>query len=170
MINMEEIFIVNIAGVLILVFSLLSKIENSWENNFSDYMFDIMVAVTIGALIAETLTFELDGRPGALVRNLQYLLNAYLFIASCGVGTLWVMYVDFRIYRSLKRIHQLLIPVVTPFLIIVVLVVCDLFGTGILYNINAQNEYQRGRLMILSYAVLFYDYLLSFITDRKSVV
>lgn len=163
MINMQEIVIVNTAGVLILVLSLLSRIESNQEKHFSDHLFDTMIGITIGALVVETLTFMLDGRPGALVHSLQYLLNAYLFLASCGVGTLWVLYVDHRIYHSLKRIQKRLIPVVAPFVLIVVLIACDLFGAGFLFSITEQNVYLRGKLVMLPYIILFCDYCISLV-------
>ena len=160
-INIEEIVIVNTAGVLILVLSLLSRIEITRVKHFDDYLFQTMIGITIGALGAEMLTFLLDGRPGGLVHFLQYLLNAYLFLASCGNGMLWVLYVDYRLYHSLKRIRRRLIMVAVPFLLIAVLVICDLFGTGIIFSITEQNVYLRGKMVMLSYLILFYEYCMS---------
>lgn len=158
MINMEEILIVNAAGVLILVLSLLSRIEITKEKHFDDQLFDGMIVITLGALVAETMTFLLDGRPGTLARSLQYLLNAYLYLASCGVGMLWVLYVDHRIYHSLKPIQKQLIFVAAPFVMVAVLIVCDLFGAGLIFSITEQNVYLRGKLVMVPYAVLFYEY------------
>lgn len=160
-INIEEIVIVNAAGVLILVLSLLSRIEITRVKHFDDYLFQTMIGITIGALVAETLTFLLDGKPGGLVHFLQYLLNAYLFLASCGNGMLWVLYVDYRLYHSLKRIRRRLPMVAVPFLLVAVLVICDLFGTGIIFSITEQNVYLRGKMVMLSYLILFYEYCIS---------
>lgn len=122
-----------------------------------------MIGITIGALVAETLSFLLDGRPGGLVHCLQYLLNAYLFLASCGNGMLWVLYVDYRLYHSLKRIRRRLPMVVVPFLLVAVLVICDLFGTGIIFSITEHNVYLRGKMVMLPYLVLFYEYSVSLV-------
>lgn len=169
MINMEEILIVNSAGVLLLVLSLLSRVENSQEKHFDSYLFDAMIGITLGALVAETLTFVLDGRPGTAVRCLQYLLNAYLFLASCGVGALWVLYVDYRIYHSLKRVKDLAAFVFVPFLVILLLLVCDLFGTGFVFSISDQNVYIRGKLVMLTYLVVFYEYGFSVFLSVRAV-
>ena len=160
-INIEEIVIVNTAGVLILVLSLLSRIEIIREKNFDDYLFQTMIGITIGALVAETLSFLLDGRPGGRVHCLQYLLNAYLFLASCGNGMLWVLYVDYRYYHSLKRIRKRLFMVAGPFLLVAVLVFCDFFGAGIIFSITEYNVYLRGKMVILPYLILFYEYSMS---------
>ena len=105
MINLEEIVIVNVAGMLVLLFSQLSRIESKREKHLDDYLFDTMIGIAFVTLAAEIATFLLDGKPGALVYSLQYLINAYMFLASSAMGTLWVLYVDYRIYHSLKRVH-----------------------------------------------------------------
>ena len=71
----------------------------------------------------ETLSFVIDGREGAAVRVLQYVTNGYLFLASSSVGMLWAMYVDYRVYHSLKRLHRQILPLGLPFWLIAVLVV-----------------------------------------------
>lgn len=169
MINIEEIVIVNTAGILVLVLSWLSRSGHIREKHASDYLFNTMIGITLGALAAETLSFMIDGIPGMTVRFLQYLLNAYLFLASCGVGMLWVLYVDYRIYHSIKRILKRCFLVAIPYALIVVLVICDLFGAGMIFSITEQNVYVRGKLVLLSYAVLFYEYLVSVILSVRAV-
>lgn len=172
MINLEEIVIVNVAGMLVLLLSQLSRFESKREKHLDDYLFDTMIGIAFVTLAAEIATFLLDGKPGALVYSLQYLINAYMFLASSAMGTLWVLYVDYRIYHSLKRIHKLLLLVAVPFAVIVVLVVCDLFGAGLIFSITEQNVYQRCKLGMLPYAFLLYDYglslLLAFFAVKKN--
>lgn len=163
MINTEEILVVNTIGILILLISLISRIESKKKRNLSDRLFDGMIGVTFGALLAETATFLLDGKPGVLVHCLQYLLNAYLFLASCGLGMLWVLYVHGRINRSAKSFPKWLLSVVLPFVLVFVLVVCDMFGTGLMFFVTEQNVYRRGSLMLLPFVFLYYDYIISIV-------
>lgn len=169
MINLQEIFIVNAAGILILILSMLSRIEIAKEKHFDDKMFNLMIGITLGALAAETLTFVVDGKPGAMIHCLQYLLNGYLFLASCSVGMFWVLYVDYRIYHSIKRVRQRRIFVVLPFVLVAVLVFFDLFGTGFIYSISVDNVYIRGKFMKLPYLVLFYEYAYSIVLTFRAV-
>lgn len=169
MINIEEILIVNIAGILILILSLLSRIENRKEKHLDNYLFSWMIGITFGALVTETLSFILDGRSGMPVRVLQLVFNAYLFLASCGVGTLWVLYVDYRIYHSLKRIYKRMFLVVVPFILIAVLIICDLFGAGLIFSITEQNVYLRGKFVVLPYLILFYEYGISLVLTVLAV-
>ena len=161
MINTEEIVIVNTAGVLVLLVSLLSRIDNRKNRHLSDHLFDTMIGITLGALVAETASFLLDGVPGRWNYYLQYFLNAYLFLASCSVGMLWVLYVNDRIYHSRQQLRRWLLPVAVPVALIAVLLVCDLFGAGFIFSISERNVYQRGTLVALTYLFVFSDYCIS---------
>ena len=161
MINYAEILIANATGVSVLFILLLFRFRNREQKQPADQLYDLMVAITFGALLLETLTFYIDGCSGPAFRMLQYASNGYLFLASSGVGMLWNFYVDYRIFHSLKRLYRRLIPLGLPFLMIAVLVLLDFFGMGNLFSINSDNIYVRGRLLFLSYGVVFYYYIYS---------
>lgn len=161
MINTGEILIVNTAGMLILLVSVLSRIDSRKNRHLSDRLFDAMIAITLGALAAETASFLLDGVPGRWNHYLQYFLNAYLFLASAGVGMLWVLYVNDRIYHSWNQLRRWLLPVAAPVAVIAVLLVGDLFGAGFIFSISEENVYRRGGLVALTYLAVFVDYAIS---------
>ena len=161
MINAEEIVIVNTAGVLVLLVSLLSRIDNRKNRHLSDHLFDAMIGITLGALAAETASFLLDGVPGRWNHYLQYVLNAYLFLASASVGMLWVLYVNDRIYHSRQQLRRWLLPVAAPVALVAVLLICDLFGAGFIFSISDGNVYSRGTVVILTYLAVFADYGIS---------
>ena len=161
MINTEEIVIVNTAGVLILLVSLLSRIDKGKIRHLGDKLYDAMIGITLGALVAETVSFLLDGVPGRWNYYLQFFLNSYLFLASCCVSVLWVMYVDHRIYHSVTRLRRWLLYLGLPTLLIVGLLVCDLSGTGFIFSIDAHNVYHRGCVVALTYLVVFVGYFVS---------
>ena len=169
MINTEEIVIVNTAGVLILLVSLLSRIDKGKIRHLGDKLYDAMIGITLGALVAETVSFLLDGVPGVWNHYLQYFLNAYLFLASCCVSVLWVMYVDHRIYHSVTRLRRWLLYLGLPTLLIAGLLVCDLFGTGFIFSIYAHNVYHRGCVVALTYLVVFVGYFVSLMLAISAV-
>ena len=80
MINTEELVIVNTAGVMILLVSWMSRIDKRRIRHLSDNLFDAMIGITMGALVAETVSFLLDGVPGMWNYYLQYFLNALSLI------------------------------------------------------------------------------------------
>lgn len=155
MIVLEEILVANSVGLLILIVSMLSRVEMKKEKHVSGKIFSAMLWITFFALIAETATFLLDGKAGTMVRFLHYVTNAYLFLASSCVGALWVMFVDLRIFHSILRVKKWFKIILVPYIILVVLIICDFFGVGIIFSINEQNVYQRGSFVFLSYAFVF---------------
>lgn len=169
MIFLEEILVANSIGLLILIFSFLSRVEIKKEKHVSGKIFGAMMLITFFALIAETATFLLDGKSGTVVRLLHYATNTYLFLASSCVGALWVMFVDLRIFHSILRVKKWLKIILVPYIILVVLIICDLFGVGIIFSINEQNVYQRGSFVFLSYAFVFGCYLTTLVLALLAV-
>lgn len=169
MINYAEILIANTTGMLVLFILLLFRFQNRDQKQPADRLFDMMVAITLGALLLETLTFYIDGCSGPAFRALQYAFNVYLFLAAVGVGMLWAFYVDYRLFHSLKRLYRQAIPLGLPFLVIAVLVLLDIFGMGNLFRITSDNSYARGWLFALPYGVVFYDYIYSIVLAVSAV-
>lgn len=169
MINYAEMLVANATGISILFILLLFRFRSREQKQLADQLYDLMVAITFGALLLETLTFFIDGCPGSVFRVLQYASNGYLFLASSSVGMLWAFYADYRVFHSLKRLYRRLIPLGLPFLMIVVLVLLDFFGMGNLFSINSDNIYVRGQLLFLSYVVVFYYYIYSIVVTVSAV-
>lgn len=162
MINLEEILVVNVTGLVILFVLLKLRVVNHSAKNAGDYLFELMVVLTVGALVLETVSFLLDGKPGRLVHAVQYLFNGYLFFASCAVGMVWVLYVDYQIYRSLPHLKKRLFQYLPLFLIVVGMLLCDLFGAGLIFSITEENVYLRGNFVMVPYLVLYFYYGSSF--------
>lgn len=162
-INLDEILVVNTAGILMLLVLPFLRMRTREPKHFDDHLFNWMVVFTLAALATETLSFVVDGIPGRANYILCYLLNGYLFLASSAVGMIWVCYVDYHIYRSLKRLRRYAAFIAAPFLLVAALVLGDLFGAGNIFRITADNVYVRGPLLMLSYFVLFYYYIFSII-------
>ena len=67
MINLEEILMVNLTGVVILVVLMLLRVENRAAKHLGDYLFDTMEYLTLFALAAETFsTFTSSKSPFTL--------------------------------------------------------------------------------------------------------
>ncbi|HOH17889.1 MAG TPA: GGDEF domain-containing protein [Bacilli bacterium] len=158
---LEEILVANAIGLLVLIVSLLSRVEIKKERHLSGKIFDGMVWITFFALILETVTFLLDEKPGALVHFLQYATNTYLFLASSLVGILWVLFVDIRIFRSSTRIKWWLKFLIIPYIALIVLIIFDYFGADIIFSITEQNKYDRGKFVMLTFGFVFCCYFIT---------
>ena len=170
--NFEEIFIVNGIGVALLLFLRLIRIENGKKRLLDDKLYDLMIWITIGGCIVETLTFVVDGQifPGCI--PISYLLNSLCFIGTCSVGFLWCLFVDFRVYHSMSRIKKRVKILVLPLALDILLNLINLNGCGILFTISKDNVYSRGTLAVLVYVIVFgyCTYSLCFISGLKKSV
>lgn len=160
-VNLQEIIVMNSSGIFVLLMLILSRFENKEMRHLGNSLFDAMIGITLGALVMETLSFLVNGKPGTLIRGLSYLINGYLFLASSAVGLLWVLFVDYQIYHSTKRLRKNVIPLAIPAFLIVVLVIGDMMGADNIFSITEQNLYVRGKWVLLSFAALFFYYVYS---------
>lgn len=153
--NIPEILVANGTGAVLVCFLLLLRVRSEGKNSVGTALFLRMLAVTLLAQAAETLSFLLDGVPGAVSRFWLYLTNTVCTGATVCVGFAWCMYVDFRVYRNTGRLHKRHLLLSVPLLALLVLLVANLFGTGWIFSISADNVYRRGPLNILLYLLLF---------------
>jgi len=59
------------------------------------------------------------------------------------MSLLWCLYVELRIYRNYKRILSKIAFFVFPWLVEVIMILCNLFRPGIVFRISGANVYQR---------------------------
>lgn len=157
--NIPEVLVANITGIVMVLFLLLVRIHHYDHNQTAHRLFNSMLVSTLVALIAESISFLIDGKtfPGSVF--LLYLSNTLCTGLTVTVGFFWCGFVNFHIYRSEKHLHRRLIPLGIPLAAIYVLLVINLFGNGILFQIQEGGVYARGKLNGLIYVVLFIYFL-----------
>lgn len=153
--NIPEILVANGTGAVLVSFLLLLRVRGEGKNSVGTELFCRMLVVTLLAQATETISFLLDGVPGAASRFWLYLTNTVCTGATVCVGYAWCLYVDFRVYRSTGRLRRRHLLLGAPLLALLVLLVANLFGTGWIFTISADNVYRRGPLNILLYLLLF---------------
>ena len=166
--NMSEIFIVNGIGICLMVFLHLTRIKKTEKRFISDWLFDTMTWTAIAGCLVETLTFILDGKMFPGCRTLSYLLNSLCFIGTCGVGFLWCLFVDFRIFNSTRRIREKAKWLVLPLLLDIVMNLINITGCGIVFTISKDNVYKRGSMVIAPYLILFFYFIYSLYIARQA--
>ena len=158
---MTEIAIVNSIGACLMLFLLLTRIENKDKKMAGDRIFDIMIWVTFLGCLIESLTFVVDGENFPACRAVSYILNSLCFIGTCSVGFMWCIFVDYKIYNSVKRIRRKSRYLIIPLLVDVVLNFINLSGCGLIFSVSRDNVYSRGSLVILVYVSLFMYFIYS---------
>ncbi|MGN0327159.1 MAG: GGDEF domain-containing protein [Lachnospiraceae bacterium] len=162
-INIAEILIVNSTGIICLLFLLMSKYSSKSSKRVGEYLFNSLIIFTIFVLILEIISFLIDGLPGKAIHILQYLSNAFLVFAVTLMGYVWCLFVEFKVYHSLKRVRRIAYVIALPVIVELLLVVLDCFGAGLLFSISGDNVYTRGRFGLITYAFVGFYYLYSII-------
>ena len=104
--NIPEILVANGTGAVLVCFLFLLRVRGESKNSVGSELFCQMLVVTLLAQATETISFLLDGVPGAASRFWLYLMNTVCTGATVSVGFAWCLYVDFRVYRSTGRLRR----------------------------------------------------------------
>lgn len=119
-----------------------------------DKIYDTMVIVNLLGALSETITFMVDGKDLIGGRQINYIFNSLCFIETVSIGLMWCLYVELRIYRNYKRALRRAGVVMIPWIVEVIAVIYNLFGTGVLFKISENNVYQRQAGSIIGYITL----------------
>ena len=168
MINIPEILVANGTGAFLVVFLLLYRIRISQTNQFDEKAYNFMLIVTFIATINETLSFIIDARPGFIFHILQYISNTISSASSGIIGYCWCLFVEYHIHRNFKRIKKKSRILAVPLIIATILIIFNLLGTDIIFDISKENVYTRGPMNFILYIFVFVYYIESIYTVQKA--
>ena len=151
---LEEILMANGLTVLMMWFLLLCRRKNRESLHVGDKIYDGMAIVNLLGALSETIAFLVDGKQFIGSRQINYVSNSICFIGTVSIGILWCLYVELRIYRNYKRIFKKARLVMLPWVVEVIMVLCNLPGTGIMFKISEENIYQRAAGALVGYISL----------------
>ena len=168
MINIPEILVANGAGAFLVLFLLLYRIRISQTNQFDEKAYNFMLIVAFIATINETLSFIIDARPGFIFHILQYISNTISSASSGIIGYCWCLFVEYHIHRNFERIKKKSRILAIPLIIATILIIINLLGTGIIFDISKENVYTRGPMNFILYIFVFIYYIESIYTVHKA--
>ena len=137
-------------------------------NQFDDKAYNFMLIVTFIATINETLSFLIDGKTGFIFYILQYISCTIAAGISVIIGYCWCLFVEYHIHRNYNRIKKKSKILVIPVIITMILLVINLFGTGIIFDISKENKYTRGPINFILYVFVYLYYIESIYTVKKA--
>ena len=140
--------------VLMMWFLLLCRRKNRESIHVGDKIYDGMAIVNLLGALSETIAFLVDGKQFIGSRQINYISNSICFIGTVSIGLLWCLYVELYIYRNYKRIFKKARLVMLPWAVEVIMVLCNLPGTGIMFKISEENIYQRATGALVGYISL----------------
>ena len=155
--------------VLMMWFLLLCRRKNRESLQVGDKIYDGMAIVNLLGALSETIAFLVDGKQFMGSRQINYVSNSICFIGTVSIGLLWCLYVELRIYRNYKRIFKKAKPVMFPWVVEVIMVLCNLFGTGIMFKISEENIYQRAAGALIGYIslIIYFAYSIYLVHQSK---
>lgn len=168
MINIPEILVANGTGEFLVLFLLLYRIRIAQTNQFDEKAYNFMLIVTFIATINETLSFIIDARPGFIFHILQYISNTISSASSGIIGYCWCLFVEYHIHRNFERIKKKSRILAIPLIIATILIIINLLGTGIIFDISKENVYTRGPMNFILYIFVFVYYIESIYTVHKA--
>ena len=168
MINIPEILVANGTGAFLVLFLLLYRIRIAQTNQFDENAYNLMLIVTFIATINETLSFIIDAQPGFIFHILQYLTNTIASASSGIIGYCWYLFVEYHIHRNFERIKKKSRILAIPLMAATILIIINLFGTGIIFDISKENIYTRGPMNFILYIFVFIYYIESIYTVHKA--
>ena len=155
--------------VLMMWFLLLCRRKNRESLHVGDKIYDGMAIVNLLGALSETIAFLVDGKQFIGSRQINYVSNSICFIGTVSIGILWCLYVELRIYRNYKRIFKKARFVMFPWVVEVIMVLCNLLGTGIMFKISEGNIYQRAAGAIVGYIslIIYFAYSIYLVHQSK---
>ena len=154
--------------VLMMWFLLLCRRKNRESLHVGDKIYDGMAIVNLLGALSETIAFLVDGKQFIGSRQINYISNSICFIGTVSIGLLWCLYVELYIYRNYKRIFKKVRLVMLPWAVEVIMVLCNLPGTGIMFKISEENIYQRATGALVGYISLIIYFAYSIYLVQQS--
>ncbi len=131
MIVLEEILMANGLTILMMCYLLICRRKNKESLHTEDKIFDVMALVCILGAISETIAFLVDGKSFIGGRQINYVSNSLCFIGTVSLVLIWCLYVELRIYRNYKRIYQKAVILMIPWLVEVMVILCNFSDQGL---------------------------------------
>ena len=155
--------------LLMMWFLLLCRRKNRESLQVGNKIYDGMAIVNLLGALSETIAFLVDGKQFMGSRQINYVSNSICFIGTVSIGLLWCLYVELRIYRNYKRIFKKAKPVMFPWVVEVIMVLCNLFGTEIMFKISEENIYQRAAGALIGYIslIIYFAYSIYLVHQSK---
>ena len=153
--DLRSIYIVNCIAIFLLLILLFVSRAKILRRRTEDKLYTVIALGVMAGAAMEILSYVLEGKlfPGAIALN--YAVNTYIFSANMLLPLFVLFYVDLSLYGDAKRITRVYKPqIIVGFIMLAVNVVN--FFIPLSFNISPQNEYSRGPLFYLYYAVIVY--------------
>lgn len=162
---------INIFALSILFVILMSLQHRSDGHLIDSKLFFALLHFNAINLIVDSILFVVSRRQGIIAREINIMLNTYIYISAVIMLVLWNLYAHYQVYRDEEKTKKIIIPLAIPACISIILSVMSCFK-GYFFSVDAKNVYHRGKLFIIFalICVLYVLYTQIFIMKNKKLV
>lgn len=145
----------NVFMVAICVIMYFANRNTNDRTQVQNLLFRLLILSNMALLILEAITWLLDGHPSPVLIPLYYAVTTLLYVLTPLPAVLWVLYVNWHIFPSMRKLRWGMYAFGIPFAICAILSLITPL-TGWMFTIDANNIYQRGVLYPLLAIVSFF--------------
>lgn len=143
MVQLAQIATANAAA-----FMLLMIVKLNMSRRFKGAMLldvqilSLMTNITMFQCFFDTLVFWVDGRSFSGARAVNYAGNVIYYMLNMTIAYLWPLFVEYKLHANKEKLKRLVTILGIPW-IAVILVVMSTPWHGLIFTINAANQYVR---------------------------
>ncbi len=131
-----------------------------------DKLYFAMLLTNMVLAAADMITYMLEGNLVIAGRTLMAAGNTAFFASFEVFAFLYLLYIDFRVYKSEERLRRIKLTEGIPFYLIIAVLLANL-KTGWIFTVSENNNYQAGPWNNLVFIPVALYFLLSLIRIRK---
>ena len=142
-IRADGTIIMDIAALFFLGGILIYSSLYRQRGRLDDKLFFAMILVNMILAASEIISYLLEFTPVPLSREMMYLMNTIFYLSLETFPYLFLLFLEFRVYRNTDRIRKVKLLYGIPLVFVFILLLVNL-QTGWIFSIKADNTYVSG--------------------------
>ena len=140
--NLLAIVIANSIGIFLALSVLRISYMDRRSNDPDSRLLTALLVICFSCCLMEMLSFLVDGKASGFCAAMVWITNTWLFLGNPLFSTLWLLYVDYHLYKKEKRLTTIYKPHLILLAICWIAVLGNLFG-HYLFDLDSHNAYFR---------------------------
>lgn len=148
---------INVIGFIILAI-LLSNQKKSVGITVQQELFNTLIAATMYVFVLDSALWLLDGKTFRFANEVLFLMATGYYFLCVFISFIWLIYSDCTLNNTTQHLRKRLVLYAIPLVMQVILLIYNAWS-GIVFYIDADNTYHRGKWVLIS-VLLSFIYLL----------
>ncbi len=172
MINIAEVLVANLSGLLILFIIIFARRSNRLEDTKASRYFHAATILAFWGTLSELIGCLSNGHLGTFWYVIAWISNTFIFMIPIGLASIWVIYAEYRISKCEHPFYKFRYKFIPLYIIEFIILTNPI--TGYIFSISKDNIYSRGPLAIpiLGVFILYLFYSLWMVNEarKKNVI